>query len=144
MKEVPLKQLEILKAIGVRVSANGSQVDFSKYGLLIDALLGYNLRGNPRGEVAKLVVGANASRMPIIALDVPTGLDPNTGNPLEPCIRATETLTLALPKKGLYMKKSAPYVGKLFLADISVPMKLYRDLGLKKAIFYSNPIVELT
>lgn len=145
MKEIPLKQLQILKAIGVRVSTfdDAVQFNFSRYDLLIDALLGYNQKGNPRDEVGKLVQAANSSGRPILALDVPTGLDPNTGNPHKRCIRATQTLTLALPKKGLRMKRSKRYVGRLFLADISVPRRLYRELGLKRAAFCSDSTIEL-
>jgi NAD(P)H-hydrate epimerase len=142
MKEVPLRQVRILKAIGVRVFGGGP-VNFLGYDLLIDALLGYNQRGSPRGEVGKLIEGANRSGIPILALDTPTGLDPDTGIPHEPCIRATQTLTLGLPKKGLCVKESKRFVGKLFLADISVPRRLYREFGLKHALFSSNSIIEL-
>jgi len=143
MKETPLRQARILRAIGVRVLSRSDEVHFPRYDLVIDALLGYNQRGSPRGEVARLVNGANTSGIPILALDIPTGLDPDTGNPHEPCIRATQTLTLALPKKGLCMKKSKRYVGKLFLADISVPRRVYRELGLRRALFSTASVIEL-
>jgi NAD(P)H-hydrate epimerase len=143
IKEVPAKQLDIAKSIGVKVSRGGGGAEFATCGLIIDALLGYNQRGNPRGEIAKLVRRANESGKPILALDIPTGLDPDTGVPNEPCIVASQTLTLALPKRGLYMRRARPYVGALFLADISVPRELYRRFGVRAPVFASDGIVRL-
>jgi NAD(P)H-hydrate epimerase len=135
--------LDILKSIGVKVSRKGDEAEFAKCRLIIDALLGYNQKGNPKGEIAELVGRSNRSGKPILALDIPTGLDPNTGYPSEPCIRASQTLTLALPKRGLYARRAKPYVGALFLADISVPRELYREFGVRSPVFASDSIVEL-
>ena len=66
----------------------------------------------------------------ILALDAPTGLDTTTGIPAEICIRATATLTLALPKTGLLQAPAQPFVGNLYLADISVPPELYASTTL--------------
>ena len=67
---------------------------------------------------------------PILSLDTPSGLDTTSGTPGSPCIRATATLTLALPKTGLLTPEARAFVGDLYLADISVPPELYRRLGL--------------
>ncbi|MGI9254677.1 MAG: NAD(P)H-hydrate epimerase, partial [Thermomicrobiales bacterium] len=69
--------------------------------LIIDALLGFGLSGPPTGPTASLIRLANAHPAPILAVDLPSGLDATTGHPWDPCIRATRTLTLALPKTGL-------------------------------------------
>jgi hypothetical protein len=66
----------------------------------------------------------------MLALDLPSGLDGDSGEASNPTIRATETLTLALPKRGLLAPAARPRVGQLHLADISVPEKVYRRLGL--------------
>ncbi len=145
MKVVPRKQLEIAESLGLRISI-GSSADLSRkrYHLVIDSLLGYNQKGDPRREVAGLVNAANASKGPILALDVPTGLDPDGGFPNQPCIRATQTLTLALPKRGLLRRKAKPYVGGLFLGDISVPLKVYHELGLWSSVFARDAIVRIS
>jgi len=62
--------------------------------------------------------------------DAPSGLDTTTGSPADPCIQATATLTLALPKRGLLTAEAQPVVGRLFLADISVPAVVYARMGL--------------
>lgn len=92
--------------------------------LILDGLLGYSLQGAPRGRAADLIRWS-AGRT-VLALDLPSGLDPDTGTAHEPCIDATATLTLAAPKHGL---RSAAVAGELYLGDISVPPAVFADLG---------------
>ncbi len=98
--------------------------------LIIDALIGYGLRGDPRGWVAGMIDQINALARSVLALDVPSGLDATTGRPGTPCINASTTMTLALPKAGLLQAEARPFVGNLYLADIGVPSELYSRLGL--------------
>lgn len=111
--------------------------------LVVDALIGYGLSGPPTGLTADLVGWANAVDAPVLSLDVPTGLDATTGAPADPCIVASATLTLALPKRGLLTEQARPIVGRLFLADISVPPAIYRRLGVRSLPFTQSPVVEL-
>ena len=97
--------------------------------MILDALIGYGLTGDPRGPIAEWIERADAASRPILSLDTPSGLDETTGVPGLPCIRATATLTLALPKTGLLTPAARAFVGDLYLADISVPPELYRRLG---------------
>ncbi|TMP98078.1 MAG: NAD(P)H-hydrate epimerase [Thaumarchaeota archaeon] len=143
LKELPLRQFEILRRIGVRFLHQSRTYDMKRSDLIIDALLGYNQHGNPRGVVADLVMAANSSKKPILCLDIPSGLDPDSGFPNDPCIRGTQTLTLALPKKGLVRRRAKPYVGDLFLADIGVPARVYKELGVRRPIFREDFIVRL-
>lgn len=101
--------------------------------LVIDALIGYSLNGNPRGVVKQLIQEANASSLPILALDVPSGIDASTGRSSGLSIAATRTLTLALPKIGLH---GLP--GRLFLADIGIPSNLYEQIGLEQGPIFSG------
>jgi NAD(P)H-hydrate epimerase len=112
--------------------------------LIIDAIIGYGLRGDPRGEPAEWIAWANSQNAPILALDTPSGLDTTTGIPGNPVINAAATLTLALPKVGLSTPQAKPHVGQLYLADISVPPQLYQRLRLQvDSIFASNPIISI-
>lgn len=136
-------QLEILDHLGLAVSADGSAIRGAA--LLVDALVGYGLRDAPRGRVAELIREANASGIPVLALDIPSGLDPDTGEPREPTIRASWTLTLALPKAGLVVPGAREWVGDLSVADISVPASAYRRLGIAVGpIFDDADIVRVT
>ncbi len=109
---------------GVELGHHGKECSF-------DAILGkYGLTGDPRGPVAGWIERANAANRPILSLDTPSGLDTTTGAPGQPCIRAAATLTLALPKTGLLALSAQPFAGDLYLADIGVPLELYRRLRL--------------
>ena len=146
MRGVPRQQLAILEWIGipVRIAGDGISDVFSGADLLVDALIGYSLRGAPTGRVAELIQAANASRRPLLALDLPSGLDGDSGEASDPTVRATQTLTLALPKRGLLAPGARPWVGQLHLADISVPEKVYRRLGLKVGpIFAESDIIPI-
>jgi NAD(P)H-hydrate epimerase len=110
--------------------------------LVIDALVGYSLQGNPRGRAADLINWANDQPVPILSLDTPSGLDVTSGSAGEPCVKASATMTLALPKTGLTLAKAL--VGELYLADISVPALVYRRLGVEVPdLFRMSAVVRL-
>ena len=94
------------------------------------AIIGYSLSGSPRGVAADLIRWANMQDVPILSLDTPSGLDVTSGTAHNPTIRATATMTLALPKQGLLKPQSSSYIGDLYLADISVPPELYTKMGI--------------
>jgi len=119
---VPAHQADILARMGITIASRAPTAD-----LVIDALIGYSLRGDPAGTAAQLITWANDQAAPILALDTPSGLDLTTGAAGAPAIWATATLTLALPKVGLL---DAPTVGELYLADISVPPLVYQRMGI--------------
>lgn len=93
--------------------------------LILDGLLGYSLKGAPRNGVAALIRLALRQGAPIVSLDLPSGIDATTGEVHEPAISAAATLTLALPKTGLYAAAARAHIGELYLADIGVPPQLY-------------------
>ncbi|MDP8962331.1 MAG: NAD(P)H-hydrate epimerase [Actinomycetota bacterium] len=137
LAEVPAHQLEILRRMGVEVHFRPPAAD-----LVIDALIGYSLRGDPHRRSAELIAWANQQQSPLLALDLPTGLDATTGQPATPCIRAAATLTLGLPKAGLL--KAPGLTGRLYLADISIPPAVYRRLGIPAPlVFERDTLLEL-
>jgi len=112
--------------------------------LIIDGLLGYNIIGKPKSPLNMLIMEANASKMPILSIDIPSGLDGNTGMAFFPTIQATSTLTLALPKIGLLKPKAQKYVGELWLADLSIPDNVYRHIGIEmNPLFTTNRLFQL-
>ena len=141
LKDAPAHQWRTVRVLGLdaRVTPDLGQAD-----LLVDALIGYGLTGDPRPEVAEWIERANAAGRTVLALDTPSGLDVTTGIPGQPCVRATATLTLALPKTGLLAATARPFVGQLYLADIGVPPELYRQMGLNvPGMFAAEEIVAL-
>lgn len=87
---------------------------------IVDALLGTGAAGSPRPPFDRVIRQLNASGVPILALDLPSGLDCDTGRPGEPTIRAAHTVTFAAAKPGLVTDAAREYVGQLHVADIGV------------------------
>lgn len=94
--------------------------------LILDALIGYSLNGAPRGMTSDLILWANETGSSILSLDVPSGVEATTGDTPGEVIKSTWTLTLALPKTGLMPEKT----GKLYLADIGIPVVVYQKIGI--------------
>lgn len=139
-------QLRILRRMNVSIDIGTPAHTSSGGDLIVDGLVGYGLKGAPRGTAADIIRWANAQSAPILALDTPSGVDTTTGEVFEPAIRATATMTLALPKEGLRAPSSARHVGELYLADISVPPALYAGprLGVKVGpLFAESDIIRL-
>ena len=141
-QDVPALQLGILRRMGVPVQRFEGRLP--PHEILVDALVGYGLEGPPRGASRSLIAAANESPAPVISLDVPSGVDVDSGGAPGEAVRATATLTLALPKVGLVQSEAGPYVGELYLADISVPPDLYTRLGLSvRSPFAEGPLVRI-
>ncbi len=143
---VPAHQLDILRRMNVPVFQADMITQVRIPELIVDGLIGYRLQGAPHGMVADLIRWANAQAAPILALDVPSGVDGTTGSVLDPAIRATATMTLALPKAGLRTPAAQAQVGELYLADIGVPPTLYAEPALSLrvgALFAESEILRL-
>jgi NAD(P)H-hydrate epimerase len=123
--EIPALQRRIFAHAGGQEVAPDGLFDL-RPALIVDAVLGYSLQGAPRISASALIRWANASGIPIVALDVPSGVDATTGATPGDFVRATRTLALALPKAGL----TTPAAGELALADLGIPAATFRRIGL--------------
>ncbi len=117
---------------------------------VLDGLLGYSTTAAPRGEIARLIqtVFAGGERHQIVAVDLPSGLHPDTGENLSGTpmgsVPAALTVTLALPKAGLLRESARRYVGDLVLADIGIPAKAYERLGIAaQRLFAAGDLVRI-
>lgn len=97
-------------------------------GLVVDAIVGYGLRGTPRPAARARIEACNAASVPVLSLDVPSGVDATTGERPGAAVDADDVLTLALPKTGLSGSN-------LWLADIGIPEGVYDRVGVD----YSQP-----
>lgn len=95
---------------------------------VVDALLGTGAGGAPRGLFADLVRAANQSSALRIAIDIPTGLDGDSGQAADPTFRADHTLTFVAEKVGFKQADSEAFVGTVHVIDIGVPRKLLESL----------------
>jgi len=89
--------------------------------LFVDGIFGTGLKGPVRGIHQKVIESINALHRPVVAIDIPSGLDADRGQILGTCIRAVLTVTFGLAKRGLLLQPGKQVAGKLLVADISIP-----------------------
>ena len=133
---IPAHQLDILHRMEVSIALADSITLARPPDLIVDGLIGYSLSGAPRGTAGNMIRWANDQDAPILSLDAPSGVDATTGTVFDPAIKATVTMTLALPKEGLRTPAVGDQVGELYLADISVPPGLYAEPALAVEVGY--------
>ncbi len=89
--------------------------------MVIDGILGTGFRGKLHDNIFRAIEALNASTCPTLAIDVPSGVDADNGRIEELCVRAKYTVTFAWPKRGLVLYPAKKYVGRMIVADISLP-----------------------
>lgn len=97
--------------------------------LIVDAILGTGLDRPVRGPAAQAIEWINSASRPVLAVDVPSGLDCDTGEPLGTAVRADCTVTFVARKPGLITAAAKEYVGKVVVADIGAPIELVQRFG---------------
>jgi NAD(P)H-hydrate epimerase len=112
---VPVRELSSAQeaAQGIRDCADSD--------LLVDGLLGTGVQGEVREPFRSAIEAVNASSCPVLAIDVPSGLDCNTGQPLGAAVRADRTVTFAVNKIGFLQPGARQYTGEVEVAEISIP-----------------------
>lgn len=126
------------------VTGDEFERDLADADAIVDAVLGYGAAGPPCGGVQWLVERiARAASVPVVSLDLPSGLDAD-GTAAGDAVTAATTLTLALPKRGLFSRHGRRRAGQVLLADIGLPAAIYRLIGLDvETPFALGPIVRL-
>jgi hydroxyethylthiazole kinase-like uncharacterized protein yjeF len=94
----------------------------SRNSLIIDALLGVGLKGEVRGVYRGLIEMINASKKYVLSVDIPSGLDANTGRILGNGVKANKTVTFVAKKKGMTKGEGPRYCGKVIVADLGIPL----------------------
>ena len=94
--------------------------NFDKYTTLVDALFGSGLSRNVGGDFATVIDNANGSAPKIHAIDIPSGLNGDTGEVMGTAIKAASTSTIAYPKVGMLKDEAKPYTGKIYVDDIGI------------------------
>lgn len=142
LKKETKQQLAIIEKMKIPVTDKIKNCD-----LIIDGMIGYGVNGNLKGKVTELIEEVATKNIPVLSLDTPTGLDLTTGKPGSPTMKANATMTLALPKVGLFKMSARKYIGDLYLADISVPPGTYKTVGVTSnsidQIFKVSPVVKI-
>jgi len=122
-----LVNLELLERLGISLPAWEPGVLPAQPQLVVDALLGTGFRGALREPTAAAAAWMRKCGAPVVAIDVPSGVDADTGAAADLAIQAVETITFGLPKLGLVQEPGRSHVGRLVVADISLPRPLLEN-----------------
>jgi NAD(P)H-hydrate epimerase len=127
--------LEVLGRLGLTVvEIADSQAwelhssELSDCTLLIDAIFGTGLNAPVSGLLETVIADVNSSDIPIVSIDVPSGLSADSNEPIGPCIDAQTTITLAAPKICLVLPPAERMAGDVVIADIGIPMEVVEDV----------------
>jgi NAD(P)H-hydrate epimerase len=108
------------------------QLALDRPGFKVDALFGTGLQGPLRPPFDRIVEAINRRNYGmVVAVDIPSGLDCDTGDPLGPTVRATHTVTFVAPKAGFANPKAKEWLGDVEVADIGAPRALLERYGIK-------------
>jgi NAD(P)H-hydrate epimerase len=119
-----LTNFEIARAMGITWWKSEIPSWPLEKGIIVDAILGTGLTEPPRPAAARAIKRINAADQPVLAVDVPSGLDCDTGQPLGPCVKATITITFVAEKVGFANPEARDYLGEVIIGDIGAPRKL--------------------
>lgn len=132
--------VEFVRKRGERVPFyEGTEIRFEE-GLIIDGMLGTGFKGKVDGKVETAILIANASKNPILAIDLPSGLDGTTGVIGGACIEAALTVSLGMAKSGLFLREGWNHTGRLFVEDFGLPP---RFVHLAEEIAYLPDVTRL-
>lgn len=120
-------ELAALRGAGVTIDAEPDPTDAV---LVVDALLGTGISRPADGPVANWIERLNDWGRRVVAVDLPSGLDANTGDARGACVRATLTVTLGLPKPGLLLADGPSHAGEVWIADIGIPPPALAAVGV--------------
>ncbi len=119
-------QLKVFRNLGYEPLSK--EPTYRDYDLIVDAIFGTGFKPPVRGEVARVIESINASGVPALAIDIPSGLSADTGRLFEPSIRAEVTVTFQFPKLCHVLYPSAKLCGEVVVKDISIPEHLAGDI----------------
>ncbi|MFQ6616948.1 MAG: NAD(P)H-hydrate dehydratase [Fidelibacterota bacterium] len=132
-------------ALKVEYEADPEKVDLSAFDLLIDGLLGTGIQGEVKGKAVPWIEKINGAGLPVLSVDIPSGVSADTGQVLGTAVRARSTVTMGYLKQGLVMQPGADLAGDLEVADIGYPDRAFDVLDLgKETIDESLALANLT
>jgi len=136
---------EIFTLRKMGVSVDHVNPNWSSSDLIIEGIVGYSIKGKLKPKLATLCNDLSTSGIPIISNDIPSGVHPDDGYIDKKCIHASQTLTIALPKKGIMGKHLINVIGEIYLGNISVPSSLYSEMGIEvnSNLFKTKNVIKL-
>ena len=127
--------IEIVERLGLRVVEVGDEQSWKRHfaeistcDLIVDAIFGTGLKAPLAGMFEAVVEDVNASKIPVVSVDLPSGLSADTPDLIGGCIHAAMTVTLAAPKLPLVLPPGETRAGRIVVADIGIPRKVIDDI----------------
>jgi NAD(P)H-hydrate epimerase len=127
---------QVIARSGLDIGVNAGAVDEAALAAelaaaewVVDALFGTGLTGPVRAPLDRVIAAINGGKARVLAVDIPSGLDADTGQPLGPCVRAEHTVTFAALKKGFAVPAAQAWLGQVHLVDIGLPRVLLEGAG---------------
>ncbi len=119
-------QYSIVKKLGLTITFNSRFTTRDTHGaVLVDAIFGTGLNKKVSGSAVTMIKNINASRSPVISVDIASGIRADTGQVLGNAVKAEMTVTFGLPKRGHFLEPGAGHTGHLIVEDIGFPRALY-------------------
>lgn len=125
MKEESKNTLEACRKAGITIESFDDKVDLHHPDVIIDAICGIGLKENLREQIVAAIEKMEHIQVPILSIDVPTGIDADTGQVLGAAVRATATVTFIGLKLGLLTGNGVAYTGELVCNDLQLPTDLF-------------------
>lgn len=135
--------LEICERLGIPIhdlQDAGDLAHAADADLIVDAIFGTGLNRAPEGLHADVIRGIAELRIPVLAIDLPSGANASSHEPFDPCVQAEVTVTFAAPKMCHVFEPAAIYCGEVIVADISIPDAAIEEEGVTLALITPNDI----
>lgn len=113
---------------------------FTKSRAVVDSIFGTGLAREVSGHFAEVIQRINHFACPVIAVDIPSGLHSDTGQPLGVCVQADLTVTFGLAKPGQVLYPGAEYVGRLEVVDIGIPPEVVEQAGIQLELLEKSKV----
>lgn len=119
-----LEKMKIPRVVWERLPTARRHALLRQADVIVDAMFGTGISRTLQEPYTTAIQDINRSRRPVVSIDIPSGMNADTGKPMGLCVRARRTVTLALPKRAFKHKASRRYTGQVIVADISIPAQL--------------------
>ncbi len=137
IKQLPISILHLNSSSDMDIL---SRLESSPYDLIVDALLGTGLSRSIEGRMAELITGINALDVPVLSLDIPSGIDSDTGDIHGLAVRADATVSFGLLKRGNLLYPGYDLGGDLYFSNISFPPEITQDESIVLSINIPPPL----
>lgn len=143
----PLCKLQSTRFIAaggeIEYITNASEIAFEKATLIVDGILGTGFKGEVAGLFKEAIEKANSSKITIIAVDIPSGINGTTGEIGGAAIKATETVFLGLPKKGCFIGRAWNNTGKITVHNFGLAEKYIDEAQAEFELLEENQIKKM-